>query len=468
MRRARSRSVRRLAPLCLLSLLLLATGACTRSAPRPAATAADFGAGPIVVASGRDVTGKDGVRQRLIDAWNDKQRDQGTGYRARLVELPGSADEQRSQLLGALQSGSSSYDVVNLDVTWVPEFAEAGLIEPLPDDMVDSDVIPPVAATARWKGRVYAVPFNSDVGLLYYRRDYLRAAGYDDASFSANLTWSTLQERGEAVETQADHPKEFRTWTTQLAPYEGFTVNALEAFASATTDFSLTDASGRYTATRQELTDGITELRRRVESPYTLAAAKDSYEPQSLGSFTEGHTVFLRHWPYAYSTLHQTFNDEQLGVAPLPGRAVLGGQNLAVASASHRSKGAADLISYLTTAESERCLLDAGFAATRVKTYQQDSVRCPPAASAASPSASPGGESAKSKMPRDAAGRPQYARGILLPALRSAVLRPRTPFYGAFTQTFTDTLRPLLDGDPPSDAVLAGRLDAALRKVLPH
>ncbi|KJY44457.1 ABC transporter substrate-binding protein, partial [Streptomyces sp. NRRL S-444] len=84
--------------------------------------------GDIVLASGRDVTGKGGIRQQLIDAWNAQQEGKGSGHRARLVELPGSADQQRSQLLGALQSGSAEYDVVNLDVTWVPEFAAAGLV----------------------------------------------------------------------------------------------------------------------------------------------------------------------------------------------------------------------------------------------------------------------------------------------------------------------------------------------------
>jgi multiple sugar transport system substrate-binding protein len=70
-------------------------------------------------------------------------------------------------------------------------------------------------------------------------------------------------------------------------------------------------------------------------------------------------------------------------------------------------------------------------------------------------------------MPRDPAGRPAYARGILLPALQKAVPRPRTPLYGAFTQTFTTGLGPLFGDDPPSDTMLADRLDKALRKALP-
>ncbi|MGW3509916.1 extracellular solute-binding protein [Streptomyces sp. NPDC000994] len=450
----------------LLVLPLLAATACTGGGSRDGQTPAADVPGDIVVASGRDVTGKNGVRQQLIDAWNRQQEQQDSGYHARLVELPGSADQQRSQLLGALQSGSAHYDVVNLDVTWVPEFAEADLIGRLSDEAVDADVIASVADTARWKDQVYAVPFNSDVGLLYYRRDYLSRAGVQRTGPDAIRTWHDLLGLGDTLDARP--PKGYeKLWTTQLAAYEGRTVNAVEAFASATDDFALTDASGRYTADLRELTDGITELRRRTDKPYTLDSAVSSDEASSLSDFEDGRTAFLRQWPYAYGTLHQSFTEQQLGVAPLPGRAVLGGQNLAVTRSSQRAGKAAELITFLTSPESERCLLDAGFAATRTSAYTDDRVRCTSVpASAGSPSASPTGESTD-RMPRDTAGRPGYARGILLPALQRAVSRPRTPLYGAFTQTFTAQLGALFSDNPPSDAVLADRLDEALRRALP-
>ncbi|GEC07641.1 hypothetical protein SSP24_52960 [Streptomyces spinoverrucosus] len=449
--------IRRLAVLLAVLLLAGCTGGGdgTRAAPT-----ADV-PGDIVVAGGRDVTGKNGIRQQLIDAWNRQQEQDGTGYRARLVELPGSADEQRSQLLGALQSGSAAYDVVILDVTWVPEFAAASLVRPLPDEVLDADVIESVADTARWDDRVYAVPFNSDVGLLYYRRDHLRDGGVQRTDLSGGLDWRELEAMADSLDENPPDGYE-KGWTTQLAAYEGRTVNAVEAFASAVPDLALTDADGHYAATVDELTDGIAELRRRTQAPYLLKDAVHSDEAATLGDFADGRTAFLRHWPYAYRTLHQSLTEEQLGVAPLPGRAVLGGQNLAVTAASPRPAKALELIRYLTGKESERCLLDAGFAATRASAYTDDAVRCTAPAAAPSPS----GESTD-RMPRDTAGRPAYARRILLPALRDAVHRPRTALYGAFTQTFTTQLGTLFSDRPPGDAALAEALDTALKRALP-
>ncbi|MFF0107614.1 extracellular solute-binding protein [Streptomyces hirsutus] len=464
--------------LALALLLVVVLAACTGGGTRgtggqndartsAGSTASGDVTGPIVIASGRDVTGKNGIRQQLIDAWNLREQRKNSDFRARLVELPGSADEQRSQLLGALQSRSAAYDVVNLDVTWVPEFATAGLIEPLSPGLVDDDIIPSVAGTARWDGEVYAVPFNSDVGLLYYRRDYLKGAGVEQPDLGAGLTWNKLRGLVDDLDARPAPDTYEKGWTTQLAAYEGRTVNAVEAFASAVPGLELVDGNGRYTGDVDELTKGIAELRRRTETAYTLQEAHSSNEDASLNDFVEGRTAFLRHWPSEYRTLYRTFSEGQLGVAPLPGRAVLGGQNLAVTGVSQRKGKAAELIRFLTGKESERCLLEAGFAATRTSAYEGDAdgERC--TAVGPGPSASPTGEGAD-PVPRDGGGRPAYARDILLPALQDAVHRPRTPLYGAFTQTFIARLGSLHGDGAPSDEALAEQLDKALRKALPH
>ncbi|MGV9625492.1 extracellular solute-binding protein [Streptomyces sp. NPDC003487] len=454
-------------------LALLAVAACTgggrtREDAPPAGSSSRW----IVVASGRDVTGKGGIRQQLIDAWNRAQP--ADGYQARLVELPGSADAQRSQLLGALQSGSASYDVVNLDVTWVPEFAAARLIRPLPGTAVagGNDLVSSVDATAFWGGERYAVPFNSDVGLLYYRRDQLaQVSGRSDLGTS--VSWDELRALIEALNRK--RPAGYEAgWTTQLDGYEGRTVNAIEAFASAVGDFRITDDRGHYRGTEEQLAAGIGELRRRTGTAYTLRDAYTSDESRSLDDFARGRTAFLRHWPYVYPTLYETFKGD-LGVTRLPGKAVLGGQDLAVTSSTNgeRAARAYDLIRFLTDPDSERCLLRAGFAATRTSAYEDTAVCTHAPVYAESPSASPTGESA-GRTPPDRLGGLSYHRQILLPALSAAVQRPRTPLYGAVSRSLITVLGPLYDVGPgggtsssPTDQELAESLNRALERELP-
>jgi multiple sugar transport system substrate-binding protein len=443
---------------------LLLAAACTGgpgAEPRPTST----GDGQIIVASGLDVTGKDGVRQQLIDLWNTSA--EGVKHPARLVELPGDADQQRSQLLGALQSGSARYDVVNLDVTWVPEFADGGLITPI-QGRVDPDIIPSVAGTGTWKNRTYAVPFNSDVGLLYYRPDYLADAGVQPSRYPyPGMSWDGLKALIRELETARDTlPSSYQKGlTTQAASYEGLTVNAIEAFSTAGVE--LADADGHYRSNPAELRKGLDALRDRAAGSYTLTGAVKSYEAESLSDFAAGKTAFLRHWPYAYPALARTLTGDRLKVAQLPGRAVLGGQDLAVSAASPRAKYALDLIRFLTSRGNERCLLNAGFAATRTSAYSDSGTPCP------LPSASPTPSPAAGKGPTEAPGTsadepslPAYVRSVLLPALTTAVQRPRTPYYGAFTQALQAQVHPWLANldAPDADKVAAG-LDQALRKA---
>lgn len=458
--------------------LVLTAAACTGdAAPRPVASPDALGSDQeIVVVSGLDVTGQGGIRHQLIDEWNAREKKAGSPYKARLIELSGSADQQRSQLLGAMQSKSAAYDVVNLDVTWIPEFAQGGLIQKLDDSLLDDkDLFPPVATTARWDGAVYSVPFNTDVGLLYYRKDHLAAAHLPDPA-GTTFTWQNLIEYTGVVQQavlQAPEDPALRGiesgWTSQLAPYEGLTVNGIEALATTHTNPPITDAAGRYTGTPALIEEGLDELARRTHRGHTLPRASESTEQTSLADFMAGRTTFLRHWPYIYRDLAD-LRGADIGVIPLPGKAVLGGQNLALAGTvgGVAAAKARQLISFLTSRSGERCLLDAGFAAVRRSAYTDPDVTCTYVDTPSpTPAASSPGEPTQT-MPRDEDGRPAYAATVLQQALENAVSRPRTPYYGAFTQTYASHLADVADGAPPDDlSVTARDLDTALRQVMP-
>ncbi|HWU07899.1 MAG TPA: extracellular solute-binding protein [Streptomyces sp.] len=470
-RRALRRRARPAAALgCLLALL---AAACT-SGPEGTEGAGQEQAaeGPIVVASGLDVTGSGSVRQQLIEEWNRLHAGSRT-RQAKLVELPGGADQQRSQLLGALQSGSARYDVVNLDITWIPEFAEAGLISPMPvagtgavaDD--DRDFIKEVHATTVWKGRSYARPFNTDVGLLYYRPDLLAKADVEaDKQPTEDWTWDQLYSSVKTLGLNPVRRDELAGWTTQLKQYEGLTVNTVEAFADAGVE--LTDSEGRYSSDAGELKKGLDHLLERVDRGRVQPAALSSDETASLTDFVEERAVFLRHWPYAYEALGGRMDPKTYAVNRLPGKAVLGGQNLAVTADSRRADDARELITFLTSRESERCLLDAGFAATRDSVYDDAAQPCWPRVAAAlrpagdSPKAAATGEGVPRKQEADA--RAAYIR-TLGEALAEAVQRPRTPYYGAFTQVLQSHVHALLAAEGPDTAEAADMLDDALRDV---
>lgn len=84
------------------------------------------------------------------------------------------ADGQRQQLVRRLAAEDDSLDILGLDVTWAAEFAEARWIR----EWTGTARRRAVAGTLRvplqtstWKGKLYAVPYNTNTQLLWYRKD---------------------------------------------------------------------------------------------------------------------------------------------------------------------------------------------------------------------------------------------------------------------------------------------------------
>ncbi|WP_158674667.1 extracellular solute-binding protein [Streptomyces hoynatensis] len=413
---------------------------------------------PLVVVSGADLTATDeggSVHQRLIDDWN---RDHSR--KARLVELPAAEDGQRGELIAALQSGAGDFDVLNVDTAWIPELAEAGLIRELDEDqhLLDADFLPQAAAAGRWEGRTYGVPFNSDVGLLYFRQDLLERQGRDAGDLAADGMADLVH----------DWPGSSNwLYVTQLRPYEGLTVNTLEAFWSEGVE--LVDSRGRYQGSEAALERGLTALR-QIATPGKLNdASYEADESASIAEFAdpEAGTVLMRNWPFAYAQVAAAFppGERTFGVTELPGTAALGGQSLVLSASSARAADAMELMRFLTSEDSQRKLLDAGFAPALRDAYpldDPDHLDCDRPRTVLRPAAGetpPGEEAGESGEAGDGGGDaaagtspsrdPEYA-ALLWCALRQAHQRPATPYYPEFSQLLRTEVAALL-GDGAGD-----------------
>jgi multiple sugar transport system substrate-binding protein len=177
------------------------------------------GIGPITFATGKLDTGS--YLPALLRAWNTAHPRQ----HVTLIPLPDESDDQHAQLVANLQTHGSRYDVMSLDVIWTAEFAANGWIVPLSPRLFPlRDFLPPAVATARYAGRLYAVPFTSNAGLLYYRKDILAAA-----HAGPPRTWAQLARLASTLAPR----HHMAGYAGQFAPYEGLTVNFAEAVQSA-------------------------------------------------------------------------------------------------------------------------------------------------------------------------------------------------------------------------------------------
>ena len=396
----------------------------------------------LVVLSGKDDS-VDGQRQRLIDTWNNGHPHQ----KARIEVLSSSADKQHSEMLRRAQSGSAPVDVYNLDVTWTAEFAAGHWIRSLSDVDTAGFLSKPLD-TCRYSGDLWALPFNTDAGLLFYRPSTLRA-GFNDEEWKKSVdparhppSWYDIKTDAERVRAvmKIDAALLPAAYTGQFADYEGLTVNAMEAVWAAGGD--VVDENDRIVLTSEKAINGIASLREGFADTEIIdESAREQTEAESTQSFREGRVLFMRNWPVAFRQLAQRSTDERsspaddFAVTRLPGPSALGGQNLAVSSRSRHPEAARALIEFLTDDASQQALFqDGGLASTRVRTYQDPQL--------------------EKRYP--------YAK-LLLAAVEGAKLRPVTAHYWSFSQVFRQVIEEVLNTDRPISADQIEALQLALK-----
>ncbi|CAM5309502.1 ABC transporter substrate-binding protein OS=Streptomyces glaucescens OX=1907 GN=SGLAU_08690 PE=4 SV=1 [Streptomyces glaucescens] len=255
--------------------------------------------------------------------------------------------------------GGGRFDVLNIDVNSTPEFAAAGWIRPLPRErfLALKSFLRPVVDTATYDGRLYAVPYVTNAGLLLYRKDVLAAEGIPPPR-----TWAELERHAETIAPRHG----LGGYAGQFLPYEGLTVNAAEAVYSAGGTI-LGDEGERVTVDSAAAREGIGFLARGVREGWIPKAALGYKEEESKQAFQDGRLLFLRNWPYAYAVASGEGSKVagKIGAVPLPGpdgpgTSVLGGSNLAVSSHARHPDSAARLIAYLTSESVQRQVLTRG------------------------------------------------------------------------------------------------------------
>ena len=430
----------------------------------------------LTILSGRDET-DGGQRRLLVDLWNRMHE----AHPARIVEVSSNADLAYGTMLSAAQAREPDYDIYNLDIPWVPQFAQSGYLRALDSTTGDGFLDEPWEA-GTWEGAVYALPFNSDVGLLYCNLDLI--AEYYDGQVPASdpiplhKGWAGLETFAQEVFTAVGgerpgltRPPVDTAIALQLADYEGFTVNLWEVLLGAGA-VSVDTAARPVFGNPDEIGKAVDSLAKRLSAPAegpSGAATSLAFDEQgSLAAFAAGRAVFLRHWPRALRLLRgEDAAPFRVGFMPLPGGGVLGGQSLAVAAASRYPVAARRLVEFLTDGRSHQVIFErGGFAASRQAPYRD------PAAPWARPAETDGLAASLVDYATGKGGQGtndplRKANDALRRALDGASPRPRLQHYVEFSEEFRRYVRAALvsgSSDAPrfGDSEFADRMEAAM------
>ncbi len=320
-----------------------------------------------------------GVELRLcrqgVEAWSQR-----TGNQVKVVSTPNSATERFALYQQILASHSSDIDILQIDVVW------PGTLAPHLVDLsryIGGDVtiqfFPVLIANDIVAGKLVAMPWFTDAGVLYYRKDLL-----EKYHAQPPATWQQLTVTARLIqdaERRAGNPRMYG-FVFQAKGYEGLTCDALE-WIDSFGGGALVDADGRVTvdnplavAALQLATSWIGDIAPKGVLNYD--------EEESRGVFQSGNAVFMRNWPYAWALGNAADSPirGKIGVVALPAggpsghhSGVLGGWQLAVSRYSKHPQLAADLVRYLTSfAEQKRRAIAGSYNPTIVALYRDPDV----------------------------------------------------------------------------------------------
>ena len=298
-------------------------------------------------------------RELAMDRGVLEQFTQKTGIRVDFISGPESMTERLELYRRYLAALSSTPDVYYIDVVWPAVLA---------DQMVDLNQYLAKEAGEQLEtqvqndtvgGRLTSMPFNTELGVLYYRADLLRKYGYRNPP----ATWDELEKMAARIQAgeRAAGNKDFWGFVWQGAAYEGLTCNALEWQVSYGGG-NMIESDHSITVNNPRTIEAIQMARRWIGtiSPPSVVAFK---EQDARNVLHAGNAAFERDW------LWRQFSEESLipnpkamiAVGLLPGGAArrastLGGQSLAISKYSKHPREAAELIRYLTSHDEQLSL----------------------------------------------------------------------------------------------------------------
>ena len=253
-----------------------------------------------------------GGLKKLIDGFNRRHRGE---IQVAWREMPAASVDYFEQIQAELQSGQSKVDVIAGDVVWPAQFAANGWILDLSDRFtggMQQGYLAGPLESVQYEGNVYGVPWFTDAGMFYLRKDLLEKSGFSGPP----KTWDEMKQMSEKV--RQDQGTRFG-YVFQGSQDEGGVVDALEHVWNA--GGSVLDG-GRVVIESPESAQGLTLRRSIIVDGIAPEASGDYTTQESQGVFTNGDSVFMRNWPFVFGLLSDPetsrVKPDQVDIASLP------------------------------------------------------------------------------------------------------------------------------------------------------
>ena len=395
------------------------------------------GSGKLIFSMGSPIPAYD----TLLDKFNKQNKGE---IEATLREMPANASTHFDKLTTEFQAGGGDIDVIGGDVIWAIQFAAQGYIMDLSDAFPESEqkkFLPGPLSAMEYEGGVYGIPWFTDAGILYYRKDLLEQAGFSGPP----KTWDELKEMALKTKQDTGTPNGF---VFQGSNYEGGVCNALEYIWTHGGEVLSNVTSGDLVIDSSEAVAGLETYRSMVADGVAPQAVATWTETESGQNFRNGEAVFLREWPGQLGLIadpeQSKIKPEQVGFTAIPtapgehSYSTLGGWQMLINAATDMQEEALKFAEFMTAPEQEKQLALPGQRQPTIKTLYDD------------------------QKLQEANPIIKLAEEVLIENARS---RPVTPYYGDMSLEMAEQFNNVLKGEvSPQEG--AGMLQESLSGIM--
>ncbi|MDO3703349.1 ABC transporter substrate-binding protein [Micromonospora sp. C28SCA-DRY-2] len=286
--------------------------------------------------------------QKVVDNCNAAAQGR---YRIAYRVLPRQADDQRVQMVRRLAAQDPGMDVLGLDVTWTQEFASADwILEWTGQDKaeVEQGTLAGPLETARYQDKLFAAPKNTNVQLLWYRKDLVP---------EPPKSWDQMISAAQRLKQQG---KPYQV-LTMGAQYEGLVV-LYNTLAESAGGHILSD-DGKRAVMDEGTVRALEQLQRFATSGVTSPSFSNATEDPVRLEFQSGNGAFQVNWPFVYPAMQEANPElaKQVTWARVPGidentpsKVTIGGVNMAVSAYSEHPAESFEAAKCIRNAENQK------------------------------------------------------------------------------------------------------------------
>ncbi|MBD2329041.1 ABC transporter substrate-binding protein [Alkalinema sp. FACHB-956] len=309
----------------------------------------------------------------VIDQWEAQQ----SQIRIKIIEGPTATNLVEDLYTSAFLLGKSPYDLIFMDIVWVPKFAAAGWLLDLTDLLSAADLadfLPADVAGGRYAGGLYRLPARTDAGLLFYRQDLLAAAGYQPPE-------TTLELLKIAQDLQKQQKVRWG-YLWQGKQYEGLPAMFVEILAGHG-GFWVDSETRTVGLDRPEALNALQFLAETLAAKISPPGVTTYQEEETRRMFQNGDALFLRNWPYVWPLANATDSPVRgkIALKPMvhaPGFAsagCLGGWGWGIAKSTRHPEAAWQAVQHLCSSIAQKQMtLAYGYLPTRRSLYQDPEI----------------------------------------------------------------------------------------------